>query len=243
MKTTTFENQTIWYNSSLCDVGSSSELAKLFSVDYWHSQHLITGQAQGRGTTYFVQLESIQGALRHYHRGGLFGKLVNDHYLFTGWLKTRSAQEFALLEHLNNCRVNVPKPIAARAVKRGFIYTADILIEKVPNASDLVDILLKATLSAEHYQKIGREIRKMHDVGVDHTDLNIHNILIDDNHNVWLIDFDKCRLSRPDTFEQGNLERLLRSFRKEVGKRQIKWCEKDWVELVRGYELGARNKG
>ena len=32
-----------------------------------------------------------------WRRGGLFGKLVNDHYWFSGWDNTRSAQEFQLL--------------------------------------------------------------------------------------------------------------------------------------------------
>ncbi len=236
MKTTTFQNQTIWYNPALCDVSSAATLAELFSVNYWQNQQSIVGQAQGRGTTYFVQLPRMQGALRHYRRGGLFGKLVTDHYLFSGWSKTRSAQEFELLEHLSKRGVNVPKPIAARAVKLGFSYKADILVEKIPNAIDLVDILLSAPLSAESYQSIGREIRKMHDVGVNHTDLNIHNILIDDQQKVWIIDFDKCRFSKPGTFEQGNLNRLLRSFRKELGKCNIKWSEGDWEYLVQGYQ-------
>lgn len=32
---------------------------------------------------------------------------------------------------------------------------------------------------------------KMHIASVNHTDLNIHNILIDDQGKVWAIDFDK----------------------------------------------------
>ncbi len=35
------------------------------------------------------------------------------------------------------------------------------------------------------------EVRKMHDAGVNHTDLNIHNILLDTTKRV-IIDFDKC---------------------------------------------------
>ncbi len=83
----------------------------------------------------------MQAALRHYRRGGLFGKLVKDNYWFSGWEQTRCAQEFQLLLTLINAGVHVPRPIAARAVKSGLTYQADLLSERIPNARDLVSIL------------------------------------------------------------------------------------------------------
>ncbi len=139
------------------------------------------------------------------------------------WEKTRSYQEFMLLNHLRDAGVNVPRPIAARVQKHGLLYKADLLSEKVPNARDLVSILQESPISDELYRKIGREIRKMHDAQVNHTDLNIHNILIDDQEKVWIIDFDKCYVQIGDSWKQGNLKRLKRSFEKEVCKRGINW--------------------
>ncbi|NMT18934.1 3-deoxy-D-manno-octulosonic acid kinase, partial [Vibrio parahaemolyticus] len=83
------------------------------------------GQAQGRGTTWFIRLDYRDAALRHYLRGGLFGRLIRDHYLFLGWERTRGVQELLVLNHLHRHGVNVPRPIAARAVKRLFCYQAD----------------------------------------------------------------------------------------------------------------------
>ena len=54
--------------------------------------------------------------------------------------------------------------------------------------------------------------------GVNHTDLNIHNILIDDKDKVWIIDFDKCHQASEGRWRELNLERLKRSFLKEKGK-------------------------
>ncbi len=162
----------------------------------------------GRGTTWFVQLDTMQAALRHYRRGGLFGKLVEDHYWFTGWEQTRSLQEFNLLRVLIESGVNVPRPIAARAVKTGLTYQADLLSERIPNAKDLVSILQENPLPEAMYQKVGQEIAKMHNVNVNHTDLNIHNILIDEQEKVWIIDFDKCSQQPDGDWKQGNLERL-----------------------------------
>ncbi len=224
-------DQIIWFDDELI---SDSGLP-VFACEYWQSMNKIVGSAKGRGTTWFVQLDGMQAALRHYRRGGLFGKLVEDKYWFSGWGKTRSAEEFQLLLILREAGVNVPRPIAARAVKSGLIYQADLLSERIPNARDLVDILRENELTADVYQKVGREIAKMHNAEVNHTDLNIHNILLDDKGKVWIIDFDKCCLESSGDWKQQNLERLLRSFNKERDKCSIEWKQQDFDHLLSGY--------
>ncbi|OEF09496.1 3-deoxy-D-manno-octulosonic acid kinase [Aliivibrio logei] len=227
MKKIQTSKQMIWYDELL--LSESPE----FCCDpkFWQQSNKVIGSAQGRGTTWFVALDNIDAALRHYRRGGLFGKIIKDHYIFTGWEKTRSYQEFQLLNTLIKAGVNVPAPIAARSIKRTFCYQADLLSQKIPNAQDLVAILQEKPLSKEIYQKIGNEIRKMHAAQVNHTDLNIHNILIDNKDKVWIIDFDKCYQQDGSDWKQGNWDRLKRSFVKEVNKRNIHWNEKEWLHL------------
>ncbi|MBR9873105.1 MAG: 3-deoxy-D-manno-octulosonic acid kinase [Vibrionaceae bacterium] len=229
-------NQVIWFDDEFIADPSQA----IFDAEYWQSVNKVVGSATGRGTTWFVQLDTIQAALRHYRRGGLFGKLVKDQYWFSGWDKTRSAEEFQLLLTLIKAGVNVPRPIAARAVKVGLTYKADLLSERIPNARDLVSILQERTLSKEMYKKIGHEIAKMHNAGVNHTDLNIHNILLDDKDKVWIIDFDKCRLEISGEWKRQNLERLLRSFKKERLKRHIIWQESGFEHLQEGYDRGCK---
>ena len=215
----------------------SNDIEDCFNAQFWQTNDKIIGSAQGRGTTWFIQLEKAQAALRHYRRGGIFGKLISDHYIFLGWKKSRSVAEFELLQTLDNAGVNVPKPIAARVVKRTFCYQADLLSEKIPNAQDLVTILQQRSLMEAEYQAIAKQIKKMHQAQVNHTDLNIHNILLDKQGKVWLIDFDKCYLQSGDTWKTKNLQRLLRSFNKELHKRQIKWAMSDWNMLTQYYNL------
>ena len=222
-------NCTIWFDDAII----SDPALPLFDAGYWQEQGKILGSASGRGTTWFVQLDCMQAALRHYRRGGLFGKLVKDQYWFSGWEQTRSAQELNLLQILIDAGVNVPRPIAARAVKTGLTYQADLLSERIPNARDLVSILQEKPLSEVMYQKIGQEIAKMHKVNVNHTDLNIHNILIDDQDKVWIIDFDKCCQQSDGDWKQSNLDRLKRSFLKEKKKHQIHWHESDFELLAK----------
>ena len=215
MQTLKLVNQVIWFDESLI---AEEQVKQAFDAAYWQEKNKVVGSAKGRGTTWFVQLDSMQAALRHYRRGGLFGKLVEDNYWFSGWDKTRSAAEFSLLLSLKEVGVNVPQPIAARAAKSGLTYQADLLSERIPEARDLVSILQEKPLPAEIYQRIGEEIRKMHDAGVNHTDLNIHNILIDKQDRVWIIDFDKCYQQGGDDWKRENMARLKRSFIKEAKK-------------------------
>ncbi|HFC9448382.1 TPA: 3-deoxy-D-manno-octulosonic acid kinase [Vibrio cholerae] len=224
--------QKVWFDDALLHEDPS----QCCNPEFWQQNGKVLGSATGRGTTWFVQLQQTQGALRHYRRGGLFGKLVADSYGFTGWEKTRSYQEFMLLNHLRDAGVNVPRPIAARVQKHGLLYKADLLSEKVPNARDLVSILQESPISDELYRKIGREIRKMHDAQVNHTDLNIHNILIDDQDKVWIIDFDKCYVQSGDGWKESNLERLKRSFEKERRKRAVHWSEDEFYDVLSAYK-------
>ncbi len=226
------DNVRIWYDGEL--LAEPAESA--FDVEYWQQNGAVIGSAQGRGTTWFIQTQTMPAALRHYRRGGLFGKLVSDQYWFTGWENTRSYDEFHLLKRLAQAGVNVPRPIAARVERSGAIYRADLLSEKIADATDLVALLETQPLSAEQYQAIGREIAKMHKAQVNHTDLNIHNLLLDKDGKVWIIDFDKCYQQSGSDWQQNNLDRLLRSFRKEQKKRSIHWREDEFSHLLAGYK-------
>lgn len=232
MKTLLTPKKIICYDPVLL----SEPVQQVFDDSYWKKKGAITGSAMGRGTTWFVKMQKIEGALRHYRRGGLFGKIISDHYLFLGWNKTRSLQEFKLLQQLTKAGVNVPRPIAARVIKKVFFYQADLLSEKIPDAQDLVAILQNKSLSNTIYHKIGQEIKKMHQVQVNHTDLNIHNILIDKKNKVWIIDFDKCTKHNGESWKEKNLQRLKRSFLKEVNKCGIYWNEEGWEALLAGYQ-------
>lgn len=203
-----------WYDASLL----KENISDAFNVDFWRSQDAITGCAKGRGVTWFVQGELAEYAIRHYYRGGLLGKVINDHFLYLGEKKLRNLQELQVLKHLAVHGVNVPKPIAARVVKSCLSYQADIITQRIIGAKSLASMLSDDKICESTLHSVGQEIRKMHDVGVNHTDLNAHNILIDENKTVWIIDFDKCFQQSGDSWKQGNLERLKRSILKESKK-------------------------
>lgn len=226
------------FNEDILNPTQAEFVQSLFGCKSFENSNRLLGFSKGRGTTWFLNTSielGINVVLRHYYRGGLFGKIVKDHYLFTQFEKTRPYQEFSLLQQMREWGLPVPRPIAIHIERHLCCYRADIMLEKLDNAQDLSKILQTQNLSAEQYQQIGRLIRQLHNHQVHHSDLNIHNILLDSNGTFWLIDFDKCGIEPAEKWKQRNLDRLLRSFRKEQERLNILFNEKDWESLLVGY--------
>lgn len=209
-----------------------------FDGDYWQRNNAIIGSAFGRGVTWFFKLYDNEYVLRHYRRGGLIGKILEDGYCYTGLKKTRAYQEFVVTQKLYELGLPVPRPIAGQVIKHGFYYQADLITTKIAGARDLVKVLSEGELAASTYVAIGRMVRDFHNAGLWHADLNIHNIILDNEEKLWLIDFDRCQFKKPvENFAKDNLSRLKRSFLKESSKiDQFYWQESDWQDLLTGYE-------
>ena len=211
---------------------------KMFTGQYWQTQNAITGQAKGRGTTYFFQHNNNEYVLRHYRRGGLIGKVLSDQYLYIGLEQSRAWQEFKLLQYMQTLDLACPTPIAAMLNKSGLYYQADIISTKIQGAQDLHHILLDRILSTDVWQKIGQTIAEFHNHQIYHHDLNIHNIMLDAEHGVWLIDFDKCGIRQGKNWKKSNMARLKRSFEKEKRLGNIHWQSADWQKLMAAYKEG-----
>jgi len=222
----------------------NSFVPDMLDVSYWQKENAITGSAQGRGTTWFVKhsdknsKQAKHWVLRHYYRGGLIGKIINDSYWFTSQENTRAAREFTLLDHMQKLALPAPKPVAFRVTRHGLLYSADLLSSRIEHAQDLVAILSKQTLTAALWKKIGVIIKRFHDNNIYHHDLNAHNILIDKDDNVFLIDFDRgeIRNNNQASWQQANMARLQRSFLKEFNKLPtFHWQGDNWRLLLEGY--------
>jgi 3-deoxy-D-manno-octulosonic acid kinase len=209
-----------------------------FDVQYWRGRNAVMGSSRGRYTTWFVKPESgeEQWVLRHYWRGGLMDKFSKDAYFYTGLESTRAISELALLETLHAEGFAVPRPIAARVVRFGLWYRADIIIARIEGAEDLVARLGKQPMTAGQWQRLGATIARFHRRGVYHADLNAKNILLTDS-DFYLIDFDRGEFrAQAKGWQQANLKRLLRSFNKEKGKQpQLAFDAENWQQLLLGY--------
>ncbi|EWH11190.1 3-deoxy-D-manno-octulosonic-acid kinase [Catenovulum agarivorans DS-2] len=209
-----------------------------FDIQHWYQQDAVIGQSTGRNTTYFFQAQQHKYVLRHYYRGGMIGKIAKDGYFYVGLKKSRVYLEFEMLLQMQALGLPVPTPIAARLSRSLLHYRADIIMRLIDNADDLISILLKRPLTADEWQKIGQTIAKFHQHGVYHADLNIHNIMLDGNGAVWLIDFDRGEFKpQHKKWQHANLKRLLRSFEKEKGKYpHLSWHQHNWHTLRHAYQ-------
>lgn len=227
------ENQYILYDGDL----AKSFDPQFFEVSNLENQGRIVGQASGRGNTYFVNLDEYQCVLRHYMRGGFVAHLVKDRYIWRNLFRTRAWREWYLLGKLRQFDLQVPKPVAARVVRHGVLYSADIMVERIEGAITLATWLIKGSMSDDLWRKIGSTIRRFHQRGVYHADLNAHNIIIDADNNIYLIDFDKCHL-RPTkrSWQLNNLNRLRRSLVKlKASEPGFQFENENWSQLVSGY--------
>lgn len=227
------DNKTAFYFAQLLDTVKF----EWFEPDYWQRKGRVISTAQGRGTTYFVQAESAQWVLKHYYRGGMIGRVLHDQYLFTGTANTRAVKEFNLLTHMQHLGLPVPQPIACLVARSGLVYRADLITARIDNSTDIATHLTQRPLSQAQWQQVGHVLAKFHQNGVYHDDLNCHNLLLNQQDNVFLIDFDRGDIRLPGQWQQQNLARLKRSFEKELRRQpQFYWQLQDWQTLVDAYQ-------
>ncbi|QWT22313.1 3-deoxy-D-manno-octulosonic acid kinase [Bacillus sp. NP157] len=215
--------------------------ADWFSPEAWAGRGRLRSQAGGRGGVAIIETPAGEAVLRHYRRGGMVAALFGDRYLFTGNARTRSTREFLLLAELARRGLPVPPPLAARHVREGLRYRADLITLRIPDARTLAECVADGGFNEALAQRVGTLVARFHREGVRHADLNAHNILVNGD-GLYMIDFDRGRLRRPRIgWRRGNLARLKRSLVK-VGAREGGdiFDEVLWPALARAYDEAFR---
>jgi 3-deoxy-D-manno-octulosonic acid kinase len=190
----------------------------------------------GRGGAWFVDAPFGSCVLRRYLRGGLVAHFNRDRYWWRGANLTRSFAEFRLTREMAAKGVPVPKPIAACYRREGQFYDAAILIERIDDVRTLADRAAVAGDGAP-WEEAGRLIARIHRAGLDHADLNAHNLLFDPTGRGWVIDLDRGAMRIPATgWRERNLARLKRSLLKLRGPRPVEAVESDFARLRAAYD-------
>ncbi|PNS08282.1 Lipopolysaccharide kinase Kdo/WaaP [Lysobacter silvestris] len=194
-------------------------------------------QSGGRGSAWFVHGPFGDGVLRHYRRGGAMAKLSRDRYLWGGEARVRSVAEFRLLEALQSRGLPAPAPIAAAYWRAGAWYRAAIIVAKIADARTLASTIVAGMGDEPGWHAAGAMIARFHAAGLEHGDLNAHNILFDGNDKPWLIDFDKSHLhaTLDRRKAEANLARLERSIRKVGGGQSQAYLQRVIAALRAGY--------
>jgi 3-deoxy-D-manno-octulosonic acid kinase len=155
--------------------------------------------AGGRGGTVLMRRNGQAVVVRPYRRGGLPGRCIRD--LYVGW-HPRPLRELAVTTTLWRAGAPVPEALGAAVqplcpgVYRGWLAT-----RYIPGAQTL---WAWAAREAEDplpaFRAAGRGLRRLHDLGGVHPDLNLNNILViggdarEAELQVTFIDFDRARV-------------------------------------------------
>lgn len=226
-------------------------------LERWVSEHgtLIAAAAaqpgsrrlRGRGEVVLVPRGPVDGeagwVVRHYHRGGAVARALGDRYPRIG--APRPFRELAVLEALRARSIPTSPPVGAAVYPSALCYRGDLVTEWVTGSSDLGRVLFGAEQldspaggpirgePGDAMEAAGRLVRRLHDEGVSHPDLNLKNILIVDGAtgaHAAVIDLDRAVLRDRLT------DRARRRMLKRFGRSLRKWEKR----TARAAPAGAR---
>ena len=157
--------------------------------------------------------------IRHYHRGGKIQKLTSDLY----WGASRPLRELWIGYQATIKGIPTAEILAVRHNQIFWrFHRGDLVTKEIENGKDLATYLrsLSQPLALEKIlqkrkviEVVGKLIRKMHDGGIFHGDLNLKNIVIQINDSQrikgYILDFDKSFI-KPNLSKNLRIRNLLR---------------------------------
>jgi 3-deoxy-D-manno-octulosonic acid kinase len=184
----------------------------------------LTSAGTGAGNRQSAHRLNLDGGLelfaRRNRRGGMIGSILSDIYV---GMAPRPLSELAVTVEARRRGIPVAEPMGAMiewigpALYRGFFLTRAVrgmtLWEFVKTDDD-------PTVRSHVLGQARAAIDLMHDKGLFHADLNLHNLLVtqaQESFTVIIIDLDKSRLFDAPvsaTMRRANAARLMRSARK-----------------------------
>ena len=181
-----------------------------------------TSGAGNRGSGFPLKLEGGGPVLfaRWGRRGGLVGLINSDIYFGGG---ARPLRELTIANEARLRGIPIAEPLGAviEAVAPGFYRSA--FITRALSGMTLWELLRAdddAVVRAHVVELARRAIDTMHDAGLLHADLNLHNLFISNSGErmtAVILDLDKAQLFNgpvPAAQRQTNFARLARSARK-----------------------------
>lgn len=187
---------------------------------------------RGRGRVLVVPApDGGRWVVRHYHRGGAVASLLGDRYPRVG--TPRPVRELRVGRMLEARGVPTPEHVAAAVYPAGIWYRGDLVTRYVPGSRDLARVLFGRSdfgagdgddpaappVAEAAMAAAGRLLRRLHDAGLDHPDLNLKNVLLagpDPDPRALVLDLDRARIRKrlSPARRRRMLDRFWRSARK-----------------------------
>lgn len=158
--------------------------------------------------------------IRHAHRGGMIRHLLKDIHL---GLHPRPVRELAVAVEAQRRGIPVAEPVGAVVEWIAPIAYRGAFLTRAMSGLTLWELIRTdedAYVRAHVLEEARRAIDTMHQLGLFHADLNLHNLFITQSREsfvVAILDLDKSKLFRaavPAGLRRRNFNRLFRSARK-----------------------------
>jgi 3-deoxy-D-manno-octulosonic acid kinase len=169
-------------------------------------------ESGGRGVMMCFSYPGGEGLIRPYRRGGVMQKVFRDAYV----LANRPRREFEIHRYLLDNGFRAPELLGICWERNGAQVRGAIATHR-ESAPNLLEALRSRPANADELlMQCGALIRRMHDLGVWHADLQVRNLLAGPE-GPSLIDFDNAsrRPKLSPALRARNLLRLRRSFEKQ----------------------------
>ena len=199
-------------------------IASGFSPDGRHraggAPEMADAHEAGREPLGLLDVAGVPCLARRFSHGGLARALTGRRFKDPG----RPFEELVLSESLRGRSVPTPRVLAARAVRvRPMGFELTLVTERIPGSMDLGHLLgavRRGERTAGDLRRAtdaaGQLVRRLHDAGCVHADLQPANILLLEGRweEAWILDLDRSRLlgdgGLPEAARVGNLGRLWR---------------------------------
>ena len=215
----------------------------------WASQHSTKEMLAGRGRVFiFPTAGSTENAthwiVRHYQRGGILARHLDDRYLVTR--TPRPLKELQASVEARSRGIPTPRIIGGAAYRSGVFYRAELVTEYLPDVTDLASVVFgvnerNMAFCTTALHAAGKLVSLLEKERVAHADLNASNILVNQfggTSSAHVIDLDRCRplsstARAPVKLMRRRLERSLKKLAQRYGQ---PLDEVLWVALRDGYE-------
>jgi 3-deoxy-D-manno-octulosonic acid kinase len=180
------------YNSyhfgSVSDIDDQqlNQLIALFNLE----KKSVNSALAGRTSNTVARLEGIGSVvIKYYRRGGAIRYLIKKRYLKCG--KTRSQVEYELLQKVRSLGINAPDPVAF-AYRGRLFYQCWLVTREIQYHQTLAQLSRSNQEQARMAMKaVIRQVSMLIKNKILHADLHPGNVIVDNQNQVYLLDFDK----------------------------------------------------
>lgn len=215
----------------------SDEVAQLYRLHRWVYDAVIADDSssilRGRKPVVAGRLGRRDVIVKRLHHGGLLAPLLGDRFLTRRRFSAHAANAAFLRVH----GIATPAVVFAGWRRSGGFVRGEIGLERLDGVdADRYFFSGSPAAADEVSRAIGALVRRMHDAGFVHGDLNLMNVLVRGPASLSILDLDKGTIFSHvgGRARRANLERLYRSIRKQ-GHAQRELAEKIITGVEEGY--------